>query len=71
MRNQYVIRLINFLEKKFPGAIEVPVRKVFYVYEHQRWWLGNWGEPCRNEHKWSDAKGNLSVVPRRDPPPGY
>lgn len=71
MRNRYVMKLIYFLERKFPGVIEAPVKKIFYVYEYQRWWLGNWGEPYRNEHKWSDERGKLSILPRTKPPSGY
>lgn len=71
LRNACVVRLINFVEERFPGVIEVPVKKIFYVYEYQRWWLGSWGEPYRNEHKWSDQQGKLNVLPRTKAPPGY
>lgn len=43
MNNKFVRQIIAFIDKQFPGVIEVPVIKTFYVYEFQRWWLGNWG----------------------------
>lgn len=68
MRYPIIRKTIRFLEKKFPGMIELPVRKMFYVYEYQRWWMGVWGEPYKYESKWSDEYGKISVLPRKIPP---
>lgn len=71
MSNPLIQKIILLINTYFPGVIEMPVRKTFYVYEYQRWWMGNWGEPYKHESKWSDAKGVVNVLPRAHPPSNY